>query len=419
MSRCWPGSGSGRWRGGDEDRLLKIVDVNEFYSPTGGGVRTYVDRKMRLLAELGHELTVIAPAKADAVEERPGGRIHWVATPPMPFDRNYRLFGRAAPVHALLDRLRPDVVEVSSPWRPAWIVAGWPGDAVRVFFWHNDNVAAYPMRWFEGVASPARIERAFAWYSRYIARFLPAYDAVVTNGPALAKRLRARGLRVDAELPLGIEAGHFSPALRDEALRAELLAACGLGPEAVLLLGIGRHHPEKRWPLVIRAARAAGERAPIGLVQLGAGLASGPVARAARGAPHVRLLPPEYDRTRLAAIMASADALVHGSEAEPFGLVAVEAVASGLPLIVPDAGGSAEAAVPGASLHYRARDEAALTRAILAFATGDRAALRAVAVEASAHVRTDRDHVRDLLACYEAVLGRRRTKRLPGTATGR
>ena len=32
---------------------MRIVDVNEYYSPTGGGVRTYLDRKMRILAELG------------------------------------------------------------------------------------------------------------------------------------------------------------------------------------------------------------------------------------------------------------------------------------------------------------------------------------------------------------------------------
>ena len=116
--------------------------------------------------------------------------------------------------------------------------------------------------------------------------------------------------------------------------------------------------------------------------------------------------------------MASADALVHASEGEPFGLVAVEAVASGLPLIVPDSGGSAEAAVPGASLHYAARDQAALTAAILTFAAADRAAMRDVAVEASAHVRTDRDHARELIAFYEG-LGSSRTNRPPGTGTAR
>ena len=32
---------------------MRIVDVNEFYSPTGGGVRTYIDRKMGIMADLG------------------------------------------------------------------------------------------------------------------------------------------------------------------------------------------------------------------------------------------------------------------------------------------------------------------------------------------------------------------------------
>ena len=31
---------------------VRVVDVNEYYSPTGGGVRTYLDRKMEIMAEL-------------------------------------------------------------------------------------------------------------------------------------------------------------------------------------------------------------------------------------------------------------------------------------------------------------------------------------------------------------------------------
>ena len=69
---------------------MRIVDVNEYYSPTGGGVRTYLDRKMGIMADLGHELIVIAPASHNGVEERPGGgRIHWVCllyTSPSPRD---------------------------------------------------------------------------------------------------------------------------------------------------------------------------------------------------------------------------------------------------------------------------------------------------------------------------------------------
>jgi len=386
---------------------MRIVDVNEFYSPTGGGVRTYIDRKMAVMAEMGHELIVIAPGRRDWVDDRPGGRVIYVKSPGMPFDANYGLFWDAAPIHALLDRLAPDIVEASSPWRPAWIVGKWRGAARRVFFMHNDNVAAYPMRWFERVAAPEAIERGFAWYSRYMSRFLAHYDAVLTNGPALQKRLSARGVRIDAAMPLGIERGHFSPDLRDERLRADLLADCGLGPDAHLLLGIGRHHPEKRWPLVIEAVRRAGRTRRIGLVLIGDGYERRRLERLVADAPNISLRRPMYDRAALAAIMASCDALIHASEAEPFGLVASEAMASGLPLIVPDSGGCAEVADRHCAELYRARDVGAAAQAIERLFDRDPTLLRRAAIVAATRVRTDVEHVRDLMAYYEALAARR------------
>ncbi|MBY0521346.1 MAG: glycosyltransferase [Sphingomonas sp.] len=383
---------------------MRIVDVNEFYSPTGGGVRTYIDRKMTIMAEMGHELIVIAPGRADSIEERPGGgRIIYVRAPRLPFDANYGLFWDAAPVTRLLDEIDPDIVETSSPWRPAWIVGEWPGRAAKIFFMHNDNVGAYPQRWFEGVATPDRIERAFAWYSRYMNRFLAKYDAVVTNGPALKKRLARRGVRIDAAMPLGIEVGHFSPALRDEQLRAALLAQCDLPPDAHLLLGLGRHHPEKRWPLVIDAVVGAGARLPVGLLLIGDGIERRAIERRAAGSPHVRMFKPVYDRLRLARIMASCDALIHGSEGEPFGLVASEAMASGLPLIAPDEGGCAEVADPLCSELYRARDAGSAAQAIGRLVARDRVLLRRAATVAAAKVRTDVAHTEDLMAYYETL----------------
>ena len=388
---------------------MRIVDVNEFYSPSGGGVRTYLERKMGLLAEMGHELIVVAPGREDAVEERPGGgRIHYLKSPPLPFDATYGLFWDEAAMTALLDRLDPDLVECSSPWRPAWFVGRWRGRAVKVFFMHNDNMAAYAQRWFEGVASHARIERAFGWYTHYMGRFLQLYDAVVTNGPALEKRLRARGLRIDAAMPLGIERGHFSPTLRDEGLRRAMLGQLGLPGNGMLLLGLGRHHGEKRWPVVIDAAARAGARAPVGLMLLGAGPDTPRLARRAAGSPHIKLFRPVYDRERLSRIMASADALVHGSESEPFGLVASEAIASGLPLVVPDSGGCAEVADPLSSELYAPRDAAACADAIGRLYARDQALLRGAAVAAAGRVRSDRDHAADLMAYYERLIWAKR-----------
>jgi alpha-1,6-mannosyltransferase len=391
---------------------MRIVDVNEFYSPTGGGVRTYIDRKMGIMSDLGHELIVIAAGQDDMVEERPGGgKIIYVKSSRLPFDRNYGLFWDAEPVTRLLDELKPDLVEASSPWRPAWIVGQWHGDAAKVFFMHNDNVAAYAMRWFEGLAAPDRVERAFAWYSRYMSRFLDNYDAVVTNGPALEKRLKARGVRIDAAMPLGIERGHFSPELRDENLRAALLAQCDLPPEGHLLLGLGRHHPEKRWPLVIDAVERAGSSLPVGLILLGTGIESRAIEKRIAGSPHIRMFRPVYDRERLARIVASCDALIHGSEAEPFGLVASEAMAGGLPLIAPDTGGCAEIADPLCSELYTARDAQSAALAIDRLFARDQAILRRAAHVAAGKVRSDREHTIELMDYYARLVAARRDAR--------
>jgi alpha-1,6-mannosyltransferase len=389
---------------------MRIVDVNEFYSPTGGGVRTYIDRKMAILSDQGHELIVIAPGRADVVEERPGGgRIIYVKSPPLPFDRNYWLFWDRAPVVALLDALQPDVVETSSPWRPAWMVAEWQGTAAKVFFMHNDNLGAYPMRWFEGLASPDAIERAFGWYSRYMNRFLVQFDAVVTNGPALFKRHQRRGVRVDVAMPLGIDRGFFAPDLRDERLRAALLAQCDLAPDAHLLLGLGRHHAEKRWTMIIDAVERAGSDMPVGLILLGAGIESRRIEKRIAGSPHIRMFRPVYDRLRLARIMASCDALIHGSEGEPFGLVASEAMAAGLPLIGPDEGGVAEIADPFCSELYSARDAGSAATAIHRLFAREPALLRRAAEVAAGKVRTDVEHAAELVAYYQRLLdGRER-----------
>lgn len=387
---------------------MRIVDVCEFYSPRGGGVRSYIDRKMTLMAEAGHQLVVLAPSHENGIEVRPnGGQIIWIQAPAMPFDRNYRMFWDAGPVHAWLDRLRPDVVEASSPWRPAWIVGSWRGRATRIFFLHNDPVVSYPYRWFGGLAPRERIDRMFEWFNRYLRRIAPQYDGVVVCGNTLGQRLSQRGIGPVTCIALGIDKASFSPALRDLELRARLLAACELPESATLLIGVGRHHPEKRWPLVIDAVQAAGTRAPIGLVLIGDGIDRAAVEGRVRGNPHIRLFRPIYDRPCLAQTLASADALIHGCEGETFGLVASEALASGLPLIVPDEGGCADLAQPGYAETWRANDARAASDAILRMIGRDCGQVRSAAAQAAFTVRSDRQHVTELLAYYEDLRSER------------
>ena len=164
-----------------------------------------------------------------------------------------------------------------------------------------------------------------------------------------------------------IEAGLFSPELRDPALRARMLARCALPPTATLLLGVGRHAPEKRWPMVVKAVTAVSFDRPVGLVLVGDGRDRSRIVREIDGNPHIHLISPVSNRLALARLMASSDALIHGCEAETFSMVAAEAAASGLPLIAPDRGGASDHARAQGGFCFASGDAADAARAIRDF----------------------------------------------------
>lgn len=322
---------------------MRIVDVCAFYAPQGGGVKTYVERKLRAGRPGAAEIIVVAPGEQDGiVREEVGGCIMTIAAPTFPLDRRYRFFDDEPALHALLDRLAPDVIEASSPWTSPSMVARWQGHALRSLVMHADPLSAYAYRWFGGVATRDQIDRRFDWFWRHLRKLDDQFDMVVSASRSLSDRLHGGGLGKVVTVPMGVEPGLFSPALRDEGLRARLLARCGLPVDATLLIGLGRHAPEKRWPMVIDATVAAGYQRRVGLVLFGDGRDRARVVRAAANNPHIHLAAPVTDRRELAPIFASADALVHGCEAETFCMVAAEARASGLPLIVPDEGGAGD-----------------------------------------------------------------------------
>jgi alpha-1,6-mannosyltransferase len=377
---------------------VRIVDVCAFYAPAGGGVRTYVEQKLREGPRLGHEIVILAPGPEDRTEVRAeGARIEWLKSPRLPVDFRYRYFDNEARLQERLARERPDFVEVSSPWRSAIHVGRWPGAAPRALFMHADPLAAYGYRWLGRFASVETIDRRLERAWRYFRRLSTAYDVVVTPSVGLAGRLSAQGIANATAIPLGVEAGLFSPALRDEALRTRLLARCNLPADATLLLGVGRHSPEKRWPLVIAAVAAAAIERPIGLVLVGDGRERARIVRQVHGNPHIHLVSPLDDRAELARLMASADAFIHGCDAETFSFVVAEAAASGLPLIVPDRGGTADHARVNRGFTYTAGDAADAGRAILACIDAGRQRLP------GRPARTLNDHFAELFSFYAGM----------------
>lgn len=373
---------------------MKIVDVCAFYTPRGGGVRTYVEQKLRIGAALGHEIVIVAPGDEDGVIERgPGARIITLKNPRFPLDRKYWYFASAAQLHDTLDELAPDYVEATSPWRSAGLVADWQGSAPRSLIMHADPLSAYAYRWFGHVLSQRTIDWQFSVYWDHLRRHAARFDHVVCANPDLSRRLAEGRVPRTVSIPMGVQPGRFSPENRDAALRARLLADCDLPESASLLLGVGRLAAEKRWPLVIDAVNAASQERPIGLVVFGEGRERRMVVKHIAGNPHVRLFTPERNGDMFARILASADALIHGSEAETFGMAAAEARASGIPVIVPNEGGAADHASGGAGTTYAARDPAAASRAILSVLAGPE--------HQPCYARTSTEHFAELFALYE------------------
>jgi alpha-1,6-mannosyltransferase len=324
-----------------------------------------------------------------------------VASPKLIFDGRYRYFKSAGPVHDILNVEQPEIVEASSPWRTANIVADWKGTARKALFMHADPMATYAYRWFGQMAPRDSIDRTFAPYLNHLRRAAAKFDTVVCCNPDLAGRLRHAGISNVTMIPLGIEPNRFSPRLRSAELRAEMLAKCHLPEDARLLVSIGRLSAEKRLPMVIEAVSVASARQRLGLVIVGEGRDRPMVLKAIGGNPHIRLIDGVQDRALLAQMMASADGLIHGCESETFGIVVAEAASSGVPLILPDEGGAVTFADPSCSVSYRAGNPTALVRALDQFLDRDPTELLAAAARRSDQVFCINDHFDSLIDTYQ------------------
>ncbi len=396
---------------------MKMVDVAEFYAELGGGVRTYIDQKLRAASEAGHEAVVVAPGPENREQERNGGRIVWVRSRPLPVDRRYYLLLDEPAVHRILDRESPDVVEGSSPWTGGWFAARWPGRALKAFIFHQDPVAVYPHTLLGAFMSPARIDGLFDWYWGYLGRLSARFDLTVAGGAWLAERLTRFGIHRPTAVPFGIDKQAFSPDLRSEQHRVDLLQRCGVDASGKLLIAVSRHHPEKRLGTLLDAFAIASRQRALGLVIYGDGPLRRWVQYRAAGIPGVTVAGFVSERGVIARALASADALLHGSAAETYGLSVAESICSGLPLVAPDRGGAADLAASGYAELYPPGDARACADAMLRLLDRDPEAMRAECrLAARSRVLSIGEHFKLLFQRYASE---RRDLPSPPVSTGR
>jgi glycosyltransferase involved in cell wall biosynthesis len=184
----------------------------------------------------------------------------------------------------------------------------------------------------------------------------------------------------------------------------------GFGADTVVFVAVGTlgHGVNKRVDVCIDAilnCRAKGIQ--VGLVVCGDGPQRTELEARVAMSPYpsaVRFLGARED---VPEILAGCDAFCHGAPFEPFGIVCVEAMAAGLPVVVPDGGGVHEAVSDGVTgFVYRALDVDDLAEKMARLA-GDAAVRERMGAEGRklAVQRFDiADYVERLFAMYRSLL---------------
>lgn len=319
---------------------MRIALVSDTYVPQVNGVTTVVHRIVRVLAGAGHRVGVVAPRYPDDDGEwcESGGaevlRIPSLPFPAYPAIRLALPYGRR--VTRFLDAIDPELVHVATEG-PLGVIGR--GYARRrriplVTSFHTD-FPRYARSYGLGAAE------SLVW--RWLTAFHAPARAIHTPGEAVRDILVSRGLSQATVWGRGVNTWDFRPGRRDLGWRRRLGA---VGREPVVL-HVGRLAAEKNLEVLVAAwidaRRALGNDAVF--VIAGDGPRATRVRRALPWVHHLGFL----ERRRLAALYASADLCVLPSASETCGLVALEAMASGLPVIAADAGGFRESVEHGRS----------------------------------------------------------------------
>lgn len=361
---------------------MHIADITMFYAPASGGVRTYLDAKHRRLGlNPGVRHSLLIPG----ADTRHANGVYHVPAPAVPFGNGYRFPVRLAPWRKVLKNLAPDLIEVGDPYLTAWaaVDARRELDVPVIGFYHSDLPLLVSNRmghWFA-----PNVEA-------YVSRLYGHFDRVLAPSQVMADKLRILGIRNVHVQRLGVDLQTFTPALRDTGLKAEL----GINDETRLLIFAGRGSKEKNLPVLLDCMKCLGKGYHLLLV--GSHMPT-------HVPDNVSIIDHFCPAAEVARLMASADALLHAGDQETFGLVILEAMASGIPVVAVAAGAFCEVIAPECGLLCRPNDAAAMAASVRELFGSDTTIIgRQARLHAEQHYSWD-GVMNGLLAHYQAVLG--------------
>ncbi|MGE5470383.1 MAG: glycosyltransferase [Bacteroidota bacterium] len=338
---------------------MRILMVSDVYFPRVNGVSTSIETFRLALAEFGVEVRLVVPRYGD--EPETAGIVR-VPGRPLPGDPEDRLVGWRAMQRSVLEAAQDcDLIHIQTPF-----VAHYAGlRAARrlglpvlatyhtLFEEYLQHYAPWlPAGWLKGQAR------------RFSRRQCNALDAVVVPSSAMQQRLLAYGVEVPLHvLPTGIPTSRFGhgngPAFRERH---------GISPGRPVALFVGRVAHEKNIAFLLHALCRTRQLRPEALLVIaGEGPAMGALKAQVRqlglqGAVHfIGYLDRQNE---LPDCYAAADVFVFASRTETQGLVLLEAMAAGLPVIALAEMGTTDILAPGRGCLVPPPDPAAFGEAL-------------------------------------------------------
>ncbi|WP_079480057.1 glycosyltransferase family 4 protein [Halobacillus salinus] len=304
---------------------MKIAIITETFLPSTDGVVTRLKEAVKYLRSQEHEVVVIAPDFG--VTEYEGAIVEGVKTTKMPFYR-YREFSLPQrKVKDLLLKHDPDLVHVVNP-ALVGVSGVYYADKLNyplIASYHThvpkymDYYRLYPLK------------PAVWWYFRKLHNYA---DVNLCTSNAVKKELVAKNFHNVSVWDRGVAVDHYHPRHKNDAMRERLTDG---KPENKLLVFVGRLAPEKE---IHKLRPLLDERDDISLAIVGDGPVKDELEQTFEGTntTFTGLLHGE----ELAQAFSSSDALIFPSVTETLGLVILEAMASGLPVIAAKSGPTME-----------------------------------------------------------------------------
>ncbi len=376
---------------------MRIALVTRRFDPAGGGTERDLTITARLLSRAGHQITIHAAEIRAATSEWP---LRQVAAPRLGRALGFLWFARAA--GAAARRSGADLVLSFARIADADVLRSGGGA-------HSSYMRA-ARQWQSG---PARIAMRISPYHRIQviverAGFQsPRLQRVIAVSELVRRDLLQTFVLPPARtvtLYNGVDLDRFTPA-RDTAARAAIRRDLGVSDSRPAVMFVGNGFGRKGLRFLIEAWPAIGNDAQ--LIVVGSDRVAASYERIARRLGLDRRVSFSGRRTDVDRLMRGADAFALPSLFEPFGNVAMEAMAAGVPVLTSIQSGVAEV-IPVPMREFIVNDptnpgELTLRmNALIATAS----ALRDTAREAAEEFTWDR-HARELLAIVEAAADRK------------